>query len=139
MAALNKFNSFVDALFKGGVNLSTDTIKVMLTNTAPVATNSKYADISASELANGNGYATGGTAMTGVQVANAGGAESLTGSAVTFTSAQGNMGPFRYIVVYDSTTGVLIGWYDYGASITLNGAAGETFVVQPGAALLTLS
>ena len=139
MAAFNKFNLFVDALCKAGVNLSSDTVKVMLTNTAPVATNAKYADISANELANGNGYTTGGLAVTGVALSNASGTESLAVGATTFTSATGSMGPFRYIVYYDSTTGQLIGWYDYGSSVTLNGAASETFVVQPGSALFTLA
>ena len=51
------------------------------------------------------------------------------------------MGPFRYIVYYDASANnqPLIGFYDYGQSVTLNGAAGETFLVQPGASLLTLS
>ena len=141
MAAFNKFNSFVDTLCKGGVNLATDTLKVMLTNTAPVPTNSKYADISGTELANGSGYTTGGATLPGTALSNNAGTESLAASPVTFTSATGNMGPFRYAVVYDSSaTGQpLVGWFDYGQSITLNGAAGETFVVQPGAALLTLA
>lgn len=58
-AAFNKFNSFVEAVAEKAHNLGADTLKVMLTNTAPVATNTKYADISATELANGNGYTTG--------------------------------------------------------------------------------
>jgi hypothetical protein len=141
MAAFQKFNSFVDVLAKGGVKLDTDTVKVMLTNTAPVATNSKYADISGTELANGNGYTTGGATVTGTGLTNATGTESFAAAATTFTSATGSMGPFRYAVYYDSSaTGQpLIGFYDYGQSVTLNGAAAETFVVQTGAALFTLA
>ena len=142
MAAFNKFNLTVDALCKGAVNLSTDAIKVMLTNTAPVATNSNYADISANELAAGNGYTTGGASVTGVTLSNSAGTESLAVGSTTFTSATGNMGPFRYVVYYDSTPATnktLIGWFDYGSSVTLNGAAGETFVIQPGSSLFTLA
>ena len=141
MAAFQKFNSFTDVISKGGVNLATDVLKVMLTNTAPVATMSKYSDISGTELANGNGYATGGAAVPGTGATNATGTESVAGGAVTFTSNTGNMGPFRYLVLYDSTANnqPLIAFYDYGSSITLNGAAGETFVATPGAALLTLA
>jgi hypothetical protein len=142
MATFNKFNLFTDDLAKGVMNLSTDTIKVMLTNTAPVATNHVYSDISSTELANGNGYTTGGATVSGTGVSNASGVESLAASATTWTSNTGSMGPFRYIVYYDSTpaTKTLIGWYDYGSSITLNGANGDTFTDTPaGSVLLTLT
>jgi hypothetical protein len=141
MAAFNKFNLFVDKVLKGVVNLATDNVKVMLTNTLPVATNTGYADVSGTELANGNGYTTGGQLVTGTGLTNSSGTESFAAAASTFTSVTGSMGPFRYVIYYDDTaTGKpLIGWYDYGSTVTLNGAAGETFVVQPGSALLTLA
>lgn len=141
MATFNKFNLFVDDLMKKNMDLNADTLKVMLTNTAPVATNHYYADISANELANGNGYTTGGATCPGTSVTNSSGTSSLNMTAITFTSATGSMGPFRYVVFYDSTptNKTLIGWADYGSSITLNGAAGETFVITPsGSVLLTL-
>lgn len=140
MATFQKFNSFVDKVLKGVVNLSTDTVKVMLTNTAPVATNVNYSDISGTELANGNGYTTGGATVTGTSLNASSGTDSYVVGSTTFTSNTGSMGPFRYVVYYDDTaTGKpLIGFYDYGSSVTLNGAAGETFVIQPGASLLTL-
>ena len=65
MAAFNKFNLFVNDAWNGVLDLNTDTIKAMLTNTVPVATNHVYSDISATELANGNGYTTGGATVTG--------------------------------------------------------------------------
>ena len=139
--AFQKFNSFVDNLAKGVMNLNTDTIKVMLTNTAPVATNTTYASISATELANGNGYTTGGMVVTGTGVSNAAGVETMTANPNTWTSSTGNMGPFRYVVYYDSTPGAqpLIGFYDNGSSITLNGLDADTFTITPaGGDLLTL-
>lgn len=141
MATFNKFNNFVQNLGTKQMNLSTDVIKVMLTNTAPVATNSNYADISATELANGNGYTTGGATVTGVGYTNSSGTSSMAAAATTFTSATATMGPFRYAVYYSdtSTNKNLIGWYDYGSSISLNGTAGETFVITPaGGVLLTV-
>jgi hypothetical protein len=45
MATYNKFNQFVDDLAKGVHNFASHTFKVMLTNTAPVATNAVKADI----------------------------------------------------------------------------------------------
>lgn len=142
MATFNKFNNFTHKLCTGVFNFATDTLKVLLTNTAPVATNSVYSDISSTELANGNGYTTGGATVSGTGSTNSSGTESVAAAATTFTSNTGNMGPFRYIVYYDTTaaSSPLIGWYDYGSSITLNGAAGETFVITPaGSVLLTLA
>jgi hypothetical protein len=140
MTAFNKFNNFVQDMGLGVMNLNTDTVKVMLTNTAPVATNHVYSDISGNELANGNGYTTGGATVGGTGWTNSSGTSTLAANPTTWTSSTGNMGPFRYVVYYDSTpaTKTLIGWYDYGSSITLNGVAGETFVDTPaGSALLT--
>lgn len=139
-ASFSKFNSFVDYLAKGAMNLSSDTIKVMLTNTAPVATNTTYSSISANELASGDGYTTGGATVTGTGLSNSSGTESLAAGATTWTSSTGTMGPFRYAVYYDSTSGDLIGWYDNGSSISLNGTNNDTFTITPaGSTLLTLA
>jgi len=134
--AYNKFNLFTDDLHKVVMNFSSDTFKVMLTNTAPVATNHIYSDISGTELASGNGYTTGGTSSA-VTIANSSGTETITATAVTWT-ATGSMGPFRYVVFYDSTpasTKTLIGWWDYGSAVTL--ASGETFTFQPNSSSTT--
>lgn len=137
MATYNKFNKFTDYLV-GNVSgqvlaFLSDTFKIMLTNTAPVATNAKYSDISGGEVANGNGYTTGGTASA-VTAANASGTETVTAADVTFTAAGGSIGPFRYAVIYDSTPSdkPLIAWFDYGSSVTL--ATGESFTVEPNSA-----
>lgn len=126
MAAFNKFNSFVDALSKKVHNLGSDTLKVILTNSAPVATNTVLANIT--QIANGNGYTTNGTATTPT-LSNASGTEKLICADVVFT-ASGSMGPFRYVVLYNSTAtnGELIAWWDYGSAVTL--AAAETFTVD---------
>lgn len=138
LTAATKFNTWTDYLCKGGCDLATDTIKVMLTNTAPVVTNAKYSDISANELANGNGYTTGGATVTGTGATNASGTESIAADATTFTSTTGNMGPFRYAVYYDDThtDKPLIQFYDYGSSETLDGTASETFVITPASSKL---
>ena len=133
MATFNKFNQFVQDMGDGVMDLATDTIKAMLTNTAPVATNHVYGDISSTELANGNGYTTGGATVAGTGYTNSSGTSTFTANPTTWTSNTGSMGPFRYVVYYDSTpaTKTLICWYDYGSSITLNGADGDTFTITP--------
>jgi len=133
--AFNKFNLFTDDLCKAVMNLNTDVIKCALFNAAPIATNHVYSDLG-SEVSSGNGYTTGGKA-SGTDftwsVSNSTGTESLNCTAATWTSVTGSMGPFQYIVYYDSTpaTKTLIGWYNYGSAITLNGANGDTFTITP--------
>lgn len=128
MASYNKFNQFVADIANKNCNLGSDTLKVMLTNTLPVATNSQYSDISSNEIANGNGYTTGGTAATLTSSTQSSGTYKLVLQNVVFT-ASGTVGPFRYAVLYDSTptTKTLIGWWDYGSALTL--ASGDTFTV----------
>lgn len=128
MASFVKFHSFVEKLAEGVFNLGSDTLKVALTNTAPTAaSDDELADIT--QISNGNGYTTGGTAVTITSSAQAAGTYKLVGNDVTFT-ASGSMGPFRYAVLYDDTVSgdPLIGYWDYGSSVTL--ASGETFTVD---------
>lgn len=127
MAAFNKFHSFVDALCKKLHNLNTDTIKVLLTNTAPVATNTVKANLT--EIAAGNGYAAGGVSSAQT-LSNATGTEKLVLTDVTWTASGGTIGPFRYVVIYNdtATNDELIGWYDRGSSVTL--ADTETFTLD---------
>lgn len=119
------------------MNLGSDTLKVMLTNTAPVNTNGLKADLT--EISSGNGYSAGGTSATISSSAQTSGTYKLVLADVVFTASGGTIGPFRYAVLYDdtSTSDVLIGWWDYGASITL--ADGETFTwdADPTSGILT--
>lgn len=137
MAAANKFNSFVEAVAESVHNLGSDTLKVMLTNTAPVATNTQLSNLT--EISAGNGYTAGGTAVTITSSAQSSGTYSLVGNDVVFTASGGSIGPFRYAVLYNdtATNDELIQWWDYGSSITL--ADGETFTVDFGASILTLA
>jgi hypothetical protein len=54
-------------------------------------------------------------------------------------TASGAVGPFRYVVLYDDTVAgdPLVGWWDYGSSITMANA--ETFTVDFTGAAITLS
>ncbi len=140
MVAYNKFNLTVQDMANALDNFSSDALKIMLTNTAPVATNHLYTDVSGTELASGNGYTTGGATVSGTGDSNASGVESIAGSAVVWTSVTGTMGPFRYAILYDSTSGKLLGWWDYGSSISLNGVNGDTFAATPaGSVLFTIT
>jgi hypothetical protein len=131
MASFNKFNAVAALPWNAGVNLSSDTLRVMLTNTIPVATNVNYADISGNELGTANGYTVGGAAVTTSSSTQTSGLYKLIASCASPTwSASGTVGPFRYVVLYDTTPGSkpLLGWWDYGSAITMN--SGDTFTVQ---------
>lgn len=137
MAAYNKFNDFAEQLGLKKINLDTDTLKVYLTNTAPAATDTAFG--TPAEISAGNGYTAGGADATGVWSESPAGTGQLVGTDITWTASGGSIGPFRYAVLYDDTSATkhLIGWWDYGSSITL--ASGESFTVDFGATILTLT
>src|SRR5579883_431809 len=128
MATFNKFQQFVADLANKVHNLGSDTIKVMLTDVAPVATNTIKSNIT--EIAAGNGYSAGGTAAALTSSSQSGGTYKLILQNVTFTASGGSIAQFRYAVLYNSTaaSGNLIGWYDYGAEV--NVTSGNSFQVQ---------
>lgn len=138
MASFQKFNSFVEALAEKVHNLGSDTLKVALTNSAPSASNTQLSQVT--QIANGNGYTTGGTTAALSSSAQSSGIYKLVLTDVVFTASGGSVGPFRYAVLYNDTAGndELIGYWDYGSSITL--ASGESFTVDfdPTAGVLTL-
>lgn len=129
MASYNKFNQFTQDLVNGVYNFGSHSFKVMLTNSAPVSTNTVKANLT--EISAGNGYTAGGTATTMTTSTSAGTAK-VTASDVVFTASGGAIGPFRYAVLYDDTptspAKPLIAWWDYGSSITLNDT--ETLTVD---------
>lgn len=124
MTALSKFNSFVEDLAEKVHNLGSDQLTVALTNSAPVATNTVLADIT--EISYTNCSSRNITTSSSAQTS---GTYKLTLADLVLT-ATGSVGPFRYAVVYNSTaaSGNLIGWADYGSSITLG--TGETFTLD---------
>lgn len=129
--AFNKFNAFTQNIANKKIDLSADTFKVMLTNTLPVATNSLYGDISAGEVANGNGYTTGGLSVTITSSVQTSGVLKWLVNQPVLT-ASGSVGPFRYAALYDFTSSSplkpLVSWYDYGSAVTL--ASGDTFTIS---------
>jgi hypothetical protein len=128
MATFNKFNSFSEAVAEKVHNLGADTLKIMLTNSAPLATNTVKANLT--DISAGNGYTAGGTAVTITASSQTSGLYKLVGSDVVFTASGGSIGPFRYATLYNdtATNDELIGWWDYGSSITL--LTGETLTVD---------
>lgn len=138
MATFNKVNDFVKNAVHN-MDLEFDQFVVALSNTAP-----------SSELSNpesdGNGVIANVTevAYTNLSSRNitttsstqTGGTYKLVLADITLTSTGGSTGPFRYIYIYDDTVtspaDPIIGYYDYGSSLTLND--GDSFTVDFSAA-----
>jgi hypothetical protein len=134
MASFVKFNPFVEALAEKVHNLGSDQLTIALTNTAPSAANSVLTDITQISYTNcsSRNITTSSSSQTS-------GTYSLVTADLTLTASGGTVGPFRYVVMYNDTSASdnLIGYYDYGSSITLNDT--ETFTVDFGATTLTLA
>jgi hypothetical protein len=127
-ASYNKFNVFVENLGNKTESLKNggDTIKLYLTDVAPVATNTVFN--TPAEISAGNGYTAGGNACVVTSWTQTSGTlKWIVASPTLWTAAGGTIGPFRYAVLYDSTTTRLICWWDYTAEITLQ--IGDTFTV----------
>ena len=132
VSAFNKFNLFSQEVIRGTHNFSSHSFKVALTNTAPIATQASLDTAGLHQPpASAVGYPAGGIA-TSITRSNTAGVESVQGTQVVFTAAGGSIGPFRYAILYnDSATApskALVGWYDYGTSITLGDT--ETVTIQ---------
>lgn len=143
-SAFNKFNQFVQDVASGVHQLQTGTsqvLKVALTNSAPSATNAVLGDIT--EISAGNGYTAGGTTIGALTGAQTSGIFKLTnGTDPVFTASGGTIGPFRYAVLYNATPTSplkpLVGWFDYGSSITLADTETLTVAFDHSGGVLTL-
>ena len=131
MATYTKFNIFNTNLMQGihDLRAAGNVVKAMLTNQLPVATNTIKANIT--EISAGNGYTAGGEDVQN-DVSQNGVEAVLTGVDILITSDTGNVGPFRYVVLYDdtATNKPLIGWYARATPVTLDGTEADTFLID---------
>jgi len=124
MATFTKINAFVEALAEKSHNLGSDQLVVALTNTAHTSTWDRLSDltqVSYTNLSTRNITTTSSTQTSGTY--------KLVLTDLTLT-ATGAVGPFRYIYIYNdtSTNDLLVGYYDYGSSVTL--ASGDSFAID---------
>jgi hypothetical protein len=124
-SSLTKFNSFTKALAEKVHNFASDQLMVALTNVLPVAANAVLADITQVSYTN--------CSSRNISLASSdqtSGVYRLVLSDLTLTASGGSVGPFRYAVIYNNTATnkELIGFYDYGVSVTI--FDGETFLLD---------
>jgi len=115
-----KFQPAIENLFEG-INAGTDSWVIKLAT----AVNASAGTIT--EVANGNGYTTGGNAASTTSASQTGGTFKLVLASPTAWTASGAGFSFQYAVLVDSTTGTNVAYWDYGSSQAV--AAGETVTV----------
>lgn len=125
MASFVKFDKFVLNLGNKVFNLGSDQLKLALTNTAPGATNNQVSDlteISYTNLSSRNVTTTSFTQTSGTA--------KLICADLVLTASGGSVAAFRYVVLFDdtATNDEVIGYWDYGSSVTL--ADTQTFTVD---------
>ena len=138
MATFIKVNDFVKNAVHN-MDLESDQVVVALSNTAPSSESTNPAidgngilgnvtQIAYTNLSSRNVTTTASTQTSGVY--------KLVLSDITLTASGGSIAPFRYVYLYDDTVTApadpLIGYYDYGSSLTLND--GDSFTVDFSAA-----
>jgi len=120
MATYNKFTPAIENLLEG-INSGSDSWVIKLAT----AVNQSAGTIT--EVANGNGYTTGGNAATTSSASQTGGTFKLVLTSPSVWTASGAGFSFQYAVLTDSTTSTNVGYWDYGSSQAV--AAGETVTV----------
>ncbi len=136
MATYTKFQQFVEDLAHGVHNFDSNTIKVALSNASNPPSASDDAVL---------------TDITTVSTANLDGVTLTKGSSGQTTgtykyvpndltmAASGAVGPFQYVIIYNdtATSDPLICYFDYGSEVTL--ASGDTFKLDFGTELFSLT
>lgn len=140
-AALSKFNDFHEQLGRGVHNFGAHALKLALSNVAPAATATALANIT--QIAAAGGYVAGGYSLSGVSWSETAGVATLLIGDALISAVGGSVGPFRYLVVYNSSatspSGALIGYLDYGSAVTLTDGEALTVDFDGAAGVLTLS
>tara|TARA_B100001758_G_scaffold97541_1_gene83404 strand:+ start:23746 stop:24186 length:441 start_codon:yes stop_codon:yes gene_type:complete len=146
MAVFNKLNGFVEHLAEGVHNLGSDQLVLALSNVAPSAETTVPTTTTANcVLANVTEITY--TGLSSRQVTTSSGSQSsgtyrLTLADLTLSST-GTVGPFRYIYLYNdaptSPADPLIGYFDYGANLTLNNGESLTIDFDQASGALTLA
>lgn len=133
MATFTKLNGFVEHLAEKVHNLGSDQLVVALSNTAPGSESTPPTGATSTcVLANVTQVSYAACSSRNITTstsAQSSGTYKLVLTDLVLTSS-GTVGPFRYVYIYNdtATNDELIGYYDYGSSITLNNT--ETLTID---------
>ncbi|OGT55487.1 MAG: hypothetical protein A3E01_09265 [Gammaproteobacteria bacterium RIFCSPHIGHO2_12_FULL_63_22] len=145
MVAFTKLNGFVEDLAEKVHNLGSDQLVIALSNTAPGSETTPPTGATGTNiLANITqiSYTNCSTRnITTSSSAQSAGTYTLALTDLVLTASGGTVGAFRYVYIYNDTptspADPLIGYWDYGSSITLN--SGETLTIDFAAGTMTLA
>jgi hypothetical protein len=136
MAVFTKLNGFVEHLAEGVHRLGTDQLMIALSNVAPGSESvNPNSSTGACVLANITQISYTNLSSRNIAVASSsqtGGVYTLVVNDITLNATGGSVGPFRYVYIFNDTPTTpadpLIGYYDYGGSVTLNN--GESLIIN---------
>lgn len=121
-------NKIKYALATKQIDFANDTFKIILMATGFTFnkdTHHGYADVSGSELANGNGYSTGGNTLAGVAVTedDVDDRTEVTWSNTSWSASGGSIGPSPGAIIYDDTptspqADPIVGYIDFDGEQT---------------------
>lgn len=121
-------NKLKYALATKQIDFANDTFKIILMAdgfTFDKDAHHGYADVSASELVNGNGYTTGGNSLSGVTVTedDTDDRTEVTWNNTSWTASGGSIGPTPGAIIYDDTPAApqadpIVGYIDFGGNQT---------------------
>jgi len=122
------YNSFTEYIGDGTIDMDNDTFKAALLDDGhtPSAAHTHYTDVSGDELANGNGYTTGGATLANVSWGQTGGTATFDADDPSWTEASFTA---RYAVIYSDTAGndELVCLIDFSENKTVSNG---TFTIQ---------
>ncbi len=143
MASFTKVNDFVVNL-ANSMDMNADTFKVALSNTDPASGTNVVTDgngvlANCSEISYTN---LSDRTLANITSTQTGGVYKLSADDKVLTASGGSVAAFRYVVVYNDTptspADPIVGYYDYGSSLTLSD--GDTFTIDIGTnGILTLT
>ncbi len=143
MSNIIPFQTFLRDLGEKIHDLSSDTFKARLITAAVDPSWDTWSDCSAFEIANGNGYTTGGVTLTIVSYSIAGGAVRWIIDSPVWTSSGTGMASYRSVIVLNDTAAsdqlALYIDYGYGRAVASGQAAPIFFDEENGAFIIGLT
>lgn len=124
MAIYNKFTPSIENVFED-INAGTDSWAIKL------ATAVNQAAGTFTEVANGNGYTTGGNAATVSSSTQTGGTFKLVLNSPAVWTATGAGFTFQFAILTDVTTGTNVAYWDYGTSQLVSVSETVTVTLDP--------
>lgn len=129
------YNHVAESIADGSIDLDNDSFKIALLDSGhtPNLANTQWSDVSADEVANGNGYTTGGGVLDNVTWTRSSGVATFDSDDEVWTASGGSIAA-RYAVIYDDThaSDLLIGYVLLDVTpADLTATDGNTMTVGP--------